>query len=265
MSETYAGRAYLLCCDARTGSSLLSETLRATGVAGKPFEYFNRPEIDKPWLRAELGVAASTPFTSFADWRDVILRAGSQPGDIFGAAVHFFQLGHCLETFREPGADPATPPLATLRGFFPRLKLIWLRRRNIVAQAISHHVAIVTDVWNSRHGAATPAGESERGAAYDFDRIDWQVRSVLAANAGWREALAGGEDITLPLAYEELAADLEGAVRRIFAHVGVEPGAAIPPPDLRKQAGAWSAAMEARYREERRRRGGGPVGDEAAI
>ncbi len=56
MTDMFPGRAYLVCCDARTGSSLLAATLRATGRAGKPFEYFTRAEIDKPWLRAELRV-----------------------------------------------------------------------------------------------------------------------------------------------------------------------------------------------------------------
>jgi LPS sulfotransferase NodH len=262
--ETFAGRAYLVCCDARTGSNLLADSLRATGRVGRPFEYFNRGEIDKPWLRAELRVPDGALFTSFFDWRDYILRASSEPSGVFAASVHYWQLGHCIEAFRAPG-DPASPPLAVLRGFFPDLKLIYLRRRNVVAQAISHHVAIATDIWDSRLGGGARPGESDRGAAYDFDKINQQVTSALAAAQGWRETLAGAEAITLPLAYEDLAADLAGAVRRVFAHVGLDPGdAPIPATGLRKQAGPWSLVMERRYREERRARGLGAVGDEAA-
>jgi len=262
--ETFAGRAYLVCCDARTGSNLLADTLRATGRAGKPFEYFSRGEIDKPWLRAELRVPEGAPFTGFADWRDYILRAGSEMGGVFAASVHYWQLGECIGTFRAPGTDPATPPLVVLRGFFPELRLVWLRRHNLVAQAISHYVAISTNIWDSRPAGARP-GESDRGAAYDFDKIDHQVTSALAATQGWRETLAGAEAITLPLSYEELAVDLAGAVRRVFAHVGLDFGEApIPSTVLQKQAGAWSLEMERRYREERRARGLGAVGDEAA-
>jgi len=72
--ETFAGRAYLICCDARTGSNLLATTLRAVGRAGWPLEYFNRGEIDKAWLRAELRVPDGAPFTGFPRWRDDILR-----------------------------------------------------------------------------------------------------------------------------------------------------------------------------------------------
>jgi trehalose 2-sulfotransferase len=262
--EAFEGRAYLVCCDARTGSNLLADTLRATGRAGKPFEYFSRGEIDKPWLRAELRVPDSAPFTGFPDWRDYILRAGSEMGGVFAASVHYWQLGDCVETFRAPGADPATPPLLVLRGFFPQMRLVWLRRRNVVAQAISHYVAISTDIWDSRLGGAPP-GESDRGVAYDFEKIDHQVTSALTATQGWRETLAGAETIILPLFYEELAAGLAGAVRRVLTHVGFDlDDAPIPSTSLQKQAGAWSLEIERRYREERRAKGLGAVGDEAA-
>src|SRR5437588_12791847 len=121
MPNVFPGRASFVCFDARTGSSLLAATLRATGRAGKPFDYFSRAEIDKPWLRAELRVPDDVAFTSFADWRDYIVSAGSEMGGVFAASVHFFQLGDCVSTFREPGAD--SRPLDALRGFFPDLRL----------------------------------------------------------------------------------------------------------------------------------------------
>ena len=260
----FAGRAYLVCCDARTGSSLLAGTLRSTGRAGRPYEYFSRAEIEKPWLRNDLlRVPADVPFTGFAGWRDYILRSGSELGGVFAASVHYWQFGDCVDAFRE---DPAARPLDALRAFFPQLRLVRLRRRNVVAQAISHHVAISTNYWNSRMavGKAAP-GESDRDAPYDFDRIDHQVTSALAVEQGWSEALRGAEAITLPLAYEELAADIQGAVRRLCAHVGIELGDAPIAPGIEKQAGAWSLEMERRYRRERQERGLGPVGDEAAL
>ena len=91
------------------------------------------------------------------------------------------------------------------------------------------------------------------------------MHSAVVATEGWRETLKGAEAITMPLAYEELAADLPGAVRRLCAFVGVDLGdAPVRLSGLEKQAGAWSLEMERRYREERRARGMGPVGDEAA-
>ena len=125
---------------------------------GKPYEYFSRAEIDKPWLRTDLlHVPADVPFTGFPDWRDYILRAGSDLGGVFAASVHYWQFGDCVETFREPAADPSTSPLDVLRAFFPELRLVRLRRNNFVAQAISHHVAISTNFWNSRMAGGVAA------------------------------------------------------------------------------------------------------------
>ncbi len=265
MTEQFPNRAYFICADARTGSSLLAATLRLTEVAGKPFEYFGEAEIDKPWLREELRVPESVPFTGFRDWRDYIVKAGSELGGTFAATVHWFQWSHAISTFRDETA-PQISDTAVLRAYFPQLRLVWLRRENIVAQAISHYVAITTNVWSRRHGYTPPGGRTDHLAPYDFDKIDWQVKSALVADIGWRKTLADARDITLEISYEQISADLEGTVRRVLERVGIALGdKSVPPPILQKQASDWSRDLERRYREERATRGMGPVGDEAAL
>lgn len=262
MSERFAGPAYFICGDARTGSSLLASTLRNMQQAGKPLEYFGRAEIDKPWMREQLHTPEGEPFVSFLAWRRYILRAGSEYGDIFGASVHWFQAQTLHETFRRPGETLSLA--ATLREFFPRLRLIRLRRRNLVAQGLSHYVAITNNVWNSTSAPHLTPGEHDREVAYDFDKIDEQVLNARLGRDGWRRELAEAEDITLALTYEELAADLEGGVRRVLAHIGAPEDVPLRS-FLQKQAGARSLELERLYREERRARGLGPVGDEAKI
>ena len=262
MSERFDGPAYLICGDARTGSSLLASTLRTTQRAGKPLEYFGHAEIDKPWMREQLHIPDSEPFVSILAWRDRILQAGAEYGGIFGASVHWFQADTLHETFRPPGETLSLA--ATLRHFFPRLRLIRLRRRNLVAQGMSHYVAITNNIWNTTSAPHLKPGEHDSAVPYDFDKIDEQVLNARLGRDGWRAKLAEAEDITLPLTYEEMAADLDGAVRRVLTHIG---GPADLPlrPYLQKQAGARSREMERLYREERRARGMGPVGDEDEI
>jgi LPS sulfotransferase NodH len=267
MQSSFPSRAYFLCADARTGSSLLAGALRLTGLAGKPCEYFSEAEIDKPWLRKdELHVPDDEPFTGFRDWRDYILRAGSELNGVFGATVHWFQLKNALATFAsEPSAPAVIGPrsLDILRGFFPELRLIWLRRKNVVAQAISHYVAINTGVWNYSSLSTIPMVTVDVNVPYDFSSIDWQVKSANVAADGWRSILKGSEHLTLALTYEELADDLAGAVRKVLTHLDISLGEAEPPlAPLQKQASVWSHELERRYRGERRARGLGPVGDE---
>lgn len=262
----FPSRAYFLCADARTGSSLLGDVIRMTGLLGKPYEYFNEHEIDSAWFRDELRVPAGVAFVGFPAWRDYIVKAGAELNGVFAATVHWFQFPNVLATFRSDAPGEPTRPVATLRAFFPELRLVWLTRENIVAQAISHYVAITTGVWTRPRGHNPPGGRTDHLAAYDFDRIDWQVQSALVAEAGWREVLSDAGDILLPLTYERLCADLDGAVRQVFAHVGVSLGdRPIPQAVLQKQASDWSRDLERRYRRERAERGLGFVGDEGRI
>jgi LPS sulfotransferase NodH len=262
MRENFPGPAYLICGDARTGSSLLASTLRTMQEAGKPLEYFGRAEIDKQWMREQLHTPDGEPFVSFVAWRDYILQAGSEYGGIFGASVHWFQAETLHDTFRQPGETLSLA--ATLRKFFPQLRLIRLRRRNLVAQGMSHYVAITNNIWNTTSAPHLKPGEHDVATPYDFDKIDEQVLNARLGRDGWRRELAEAQDITLPLTYEELAADLEGSVRRVLLHIGA-PAEGPLRPYLQKQSGARSLEMERLYREERRARGLGPVGDEAEI
>src|SRR6202044_1358193 len=100
MISNFPSRAYFVCCDARTGSSLLAGVLRMTGIAGKPFEYFGLGEIDRPWVGGdELHVPDDEKFTNLRNWRDYIVRSGSEPNGVFGASLHWFQLKEALATF----------------------------------------------------------------------------------------------------------------------------------------------------------------------
>lgn len=265
MIESFPSRAYFVFCHARTGSGLLAQTLQQTGLAGRPFEYFVETLMGKPWLREVLRVPESAPFVSFRDWRDEILTASSEYGGVFAATVHWFQLDNALSAFRSdaPGAPRRAVPI--LRAFFPELRLVWLTRDNVVAQAISHHVAISTGVWLVP-ARRPPPDSREHLAPYDFAKIHEHVTSCVVALEGWREVLADAPELTMPLTYEQLADDFDGAVRKVFDHIGISLGATpVPPPILRKQAGSWSLELERRYREERRERGLGPVGDEGRI
>src|SRR5205809_518177 len=126
-------RAYWICCTPRTGSALLCQLLRATGVAGRPEEYFWRD--NEPLYRARWHV------TTYHDYLERALEEGTTPNGIFGAKVgagmylaHFFRQLRTLPQFED-----ATPSLfSILSALFPDLKCIWLTRRNKVRQAVSY-------------------------------------------------------------------------------------------------------------------------------
>ena len=150
MAPPYISSAYLICSGMRTGSNLIATALRQTRIAGRPETYFDIWDVDQPWMREALGVPQDVKFTSFADWFDIILRAGTK-NCVFGAKVHWHHLDDLVAAVQS--ADRHRPeeelvrPADALRAFFPNLRFIWLRRENLVAQGISHYLAVKTNRW----------------------------------------------------------------------------------------------------------------------
>jgi LPS sulfotransferase NodH len=139
-----------------------------------------------------------------------------------------------------------------LPAFFPGLRYLWLQRENKVAQAISHYIAKQTGIWQASRNAAQPPGVPP-DIEYDFLAIKELVSGAQAADAGWRAFLAGSEDRTLKLTYEELAADYAGVVARVLHFLGFPLSADdVPPPSFQKQADARSMEWEQRFRDEER-------------
>jgi LPS sulfotransferase NodH/glycosyltransferase involved in cell wall biosynthesis len=249
-------RSYLICAAARTGSNLLANALRDTNLAGWPLEYFNAQSMNDAYMLRRLGISGGfADLPDFAGRLDHIMRSGTV-GGIFGATLHWWDLEHLLDavartllrTIPREGHAPDG-----LRSCFPNLGYIWLRRENKVAQAISHYIAIKSGVW-SKPSDGTGTGTRPRvDIAYDFAAIREAVVSAEVEDAGWRRFLAGSEDETLTLTYEELAADYAAVVSRVLAFIGITlPQFAVPPPAFQRQADARSLEWERRYREEER-------------
>ena len=250
--------SYLICGAPRTGTNLLATTLRLTGAAGWPLEYFNIPSMNDPYMLRRLGLERiPDDMPDFASRLKLILAAGTRKGT-FGATVHWWDIDRLLEAVgRHRGRAVAKRGDATdgLLSFFPRLRYIWLTRDNKVAQAISHYLARKTGVWSRSSNGGSVMPEPPE-VPYDFAAISMLVTSAKAETAGWTSFLRGCEALTLNLTYEEIAADYTGAIVRAAAFIGVPLAReAVPPPALQRQADARSREWENRYRAEERASG----------
>lgn len=273
-------RGYLICCIERTGSNLLAEALVQTGSAGRPFEYFSPVLQDKPWMRGILGDA--TMLTGFTQ----ILRAASTPNGVFGAKLHWVHVRYIARALGsagqalppvEPGAYlklmAQIPPLLPTAEFLdllrtragsrpnfmaafelfsshvPDLRVIWLRRRNMVARAISHYRALHSNVWSRTKSSVDGAAAGEPVPEFDAVQIHKLHVIGLFQEESWqwlfRELGVTAHCVT----YEDLAADYAPTVRGVLEFLGIE-GAAetVIAPNLERQADALSKEWEQRYR-----------------
>ena len=126
------------------------ERLRETGLPRQPRQYFKDPSVE--------GIAERLAPTEpgrperpgeFEAWFRYVLQRGTSPNGVFGAKM----MWNYLEDFKTRMAElPGLEDLSfneRLSAVFPRLKIIFMRRRDKVAQAVSLWKAIQTQRWRT--------------------------------------------------------------------------------------------------------------------
>lgn len=256
--------AYLVCATPRSGSTLLCEMLRATGVAGAPGEHFEhlrhsdmprQPReyfrgLDDPRVHALLApLEASRASEEPAEaWRERVLREGMTPNGVWAGKLMWGHVQDLLSRAHElaglAGADLAT----VLHMLFGEVRLVFVTRTDKVAQAVSLWRAVQTQRWSAPAGAPS----EPRREVYSFAAIDHLVAQLEAHDAAWRRWLAEQADgEPFELSYEQIDADPRAAVQRTMRFVGLPMVEVVDPP-LRHQSDARSHEWARRYVSERR-------------
>jgi trehalose 2-sulfotransferase len=254
--------SYLVCATPRSGSTLLCETLRETGVAGNPLEFFEAvPETGIPrrpldYLagladRAALDLVADVPphpvpwysdVRAVSDYREHLERVrdwGTTGNGVFGAKImwaHLVDLGRRLR---------AADLQALVDAQFGSPRFVYVRRDDKVRQAVSLWRAMQTQSWRAENEPT--AGEPQ----YSYAAIHHLVSQLEAHDRAWLRFFATARGAVLTLRYEDIAADLAGALTRTLEHIGVTPpGDTLCVPTMRRQADkrseAWAEAYASR-------------------
>jgi len=239
--------SYLICTNPRSGSWLLAEGMRATGVAGRPEEYFN-PFLRPLYLR-DLGLRDDAPAHTVLQR---MLDAGTTENGIFGAKLHRLQYAGMLELLRDATGDRDADELSLLTRVFPGLTLVHHDRLDRTGQALSWHRALATDNWWHVRGLRDVRAEDD--LALDVDRASALERRLRADDAAWTELFNRSGLPTIRSTYEDLVRDYEGTVRRLVEAVGGPPNAVVPRPKLIRQSDRTTERWRAQYQRAIRRR-----------
>lgn len=263
---------YLVCATQRSGSTLLCELLKDTGVAGRPEEYFEArhdtgiPPHPRDYLGALPHTAtgvdddpappeppAHSDLRGLSSYREHLERtfaAGTTPNGVFGAKLMF---NHLPELEALAGRLPEYAGLTgaeLLGALFGDPAYVWVSRRDTVRQAVSLWRALQSGRWRSSAEGYAPT------AVYRFAAIDHLVRRITRERKGWQRFFHRHGLSPLQLAYEDITADRRGAVAAVLALLGITLPATWNPSDpTARQADEQSEAWVAAYHRDCAQRG----------
>ena len=210
--------SYFICSNTRSGTSLLSEVLAHTGVAGHPEEYFGK-DFEAGWFER---LGAST----YGDFVARVIERGSTPNGVFGAEMptghgwfaHFVNRLRGLPEYRN--RTLSVPKL--MSDIFSDPRYVWTTRRNKVRQAVSFWKAIQTGIWSWRSDEP-PVLEKE--PEFSFEAIDHLVQAIVMREASWQEYCDDGGIVPFVVVYEDFVRGREKTALEILGYLD------IPVPD----------------------------------
>jgi trehalose 2-sulfotransferase len=255
--------SYLVCATKRSGSTLLCELLKGTDVAGVPDEYFEnlratglarqpREYFQDPGVAH---IADRLPVLTpgrpeqpgaFEGWFPYAIQRGTTSNGVFGSKM----MWNYFDDFRARVAE--LPGLGDLRftgaldELFPRLRIIFVRRRDKLAQAVSLWKAVQTQEWRNE-----AEGEREqRSAVYDYEALKFLVDELHRGDARWEDWFYATGREPIRVIYEEFVENRAATVGRVLDALGIDPPEPRGRGPMRRQSDTLSQDWVTRFRDD---------------
>lgn len=233
-------RSYFICTTPRSGSTLLCDLLKGSGLAGRPYEYFCK--VHMPAWFETFGVS------NFSGYLQKTLEAGTTANGVFGVKLPGEQFDELAKLVRQfPTYQNRNISLSEMMAdLFPDLHYIWLTRRDKVRQAVSVLRAIQSGIF---HTHVEPRDATDRKAVFQYESIDFFVQALVMQDVTWQEYFTEAGVVPLTLVYEDFCQAPEETVRCILDYLRVP----IPPdwtwgePKTGKKLADSTSAMWAQY------------------
>lgn len=254
-------KSYLVCASQRSGSTLLVESLAATGVAGRPQEFFqyftssslapqprewfagvDDPEILNLLDPVDPGVVDDREFGA---WRDDVLAAGRSDNGVWGGKLMWNQVPLLIARTRV-GSGSLRTALTELLGEEPLFVHVY--REDVVPQAVSMWRAVQTRIWRDGHGPEFDPGRDER-AEYHARGIAHLAGILQEQERQWRAWFAREDIKAVEVGFRRLTSESTAVTAEVLDRLGLDPALA-PPPPLKPQSNSRSREWVDRYRRD---------------
>lgn len=214
--------SYFICGTPRTGSTLLCKLLDSSGVAGHPESFFRREGMKSYTQEWRIPLSTDDSF-NYADYVRAAIASGSTENGIFAVRVMYGTLAEMVDGLGDIYPELAGKDLDLLHRAFGRMRFVYLRRENVVRQAVSWLRAEQTNVWHKtiNLNEQEPAEEPH----FDLFQLDELIHKIEAHNTAWQAWFAKFGIQPYSITYEQLDGDPLGVARSLLDFLGLE----IPP------------------------------------
>jgi LPS sulfotransferase NodH len=221
--------------------------LDSTGVAGHPEAYFRAP--DEPLWAQRWQLARDGGF-HYGDFVRAALGQGRTANGVFGAKLMWGTLEELIDKLTAVSPEPARGDIGVLTRTFGRTRFVYVRRDDVLAQAVSWLRAEQTGTWYiGGNGEISGNGRTGEAPRYDRGQITELIRTVDDHNAAWRAWFASVGVRPYEVRYEALAADPVAVTRGVLDFLGLHlPAGQAVVPRHRRQADDLNEQWAARYR-----------------
>ena len=229
--------SYFICATPRSGSTLLCEALRNTGLAGNPDEYFGPMHVarwNEKW-KTDTG----------GEYLQRVLEHGTGMNRVWGAKVMRLYWQNFLSLLRGVDGSVNKTETVLLDTFFPHLKYIFMTRRNKVQQAVSWLKFLQGSAWFWEKEDPQKLENLE----FKPEVIDSFLQQTAIHESAWLDffELAGVRPYVV--VYEDFVEAYEETAQCILDYLGIEcpNGLTFGERRLKKQADALSDEWVQRY------------------
>jgi LPS sulfotransferase NodH len=167
---------------------------------GVPHEYLNTVHI--PYLAQRWGLISREKKIDLARYLETCLSWRTNTQGIFSLKAHWSQFQPFLEK------DLIAP-------YLQKARFIYIRRNDLLGQAISYEIASQTGKWGSKESAS-------RRPVYDADAIERRMVNIAQQNMAWTLFFAKHRVEKVDVFYEEFIKDKEKCINDIGNKIAPE-------------------------------------------
>jgi LPS sulfotransferase NodH len=281
-------RSYLVCATPRSGSTLVCQALKATGIAGRPEEYFEalrhsgrprRPEEyfggtddrslldhlgertvgDDPQPRSPLWSRAA--YDRYLDWA---METGTTGNGVFGAKLMWGYFEDFVSLLRNVPRYRDVPLEDLMTTVFPEVTFIRVVRANKIRQAVSLWKAVQTATWREQdaiQSASVGLDDSEPPyksfiqdhrpqLRFHYNAIAHLLDGILQEEASWDAFFEHCGISPILVLYENFAADYETSTVRVLERLHLSlPEAFAFEPRMKRQSDGINDDWARRFSE----------------